>query len=322
MTGTDVEAVLFGAAAYLTLVRPPRLGLAGRGVHWTETGGRLFLASVPHPLRAAVPPMYVRASAKCGGRLLSGRTTWPRWVIRSPASARPGVAAIQRMLISLQGTYRYAYAMDLTDVMRSAGATREFRSDAVPGEALYRVLDNARFAPSGGNRQGWRVIIVRDPGLRSALRDLYLRSWRQNMQPLFTHLPDNGSRPADRYAEHLDQLPVQLVVLVERAARVTTVAALDNSGFVPGASIYPFVQNIVLGLRAEGLGTTLTAGLTPVEAEAKKLLEIPDGFSIAAHLGIGWPAGHLPTRLKRRPVENFATLDRFGGESLLAAPSA
>jgi nitroreductase len=108
-------------------------------------------------------------------------------------------------------------------------------------------------------------------------------------------------------------------VLVERAALVSTVAALDNSGFVPGASIYPFVQNIVLGLRAEGLGTTLTAGLTPVEAEAKELLQIPDGFSLAAHLGVGWPARRLPTRLKRQPVEEFTTLDRFGGDPLRAA---
>jgi nitroreductase len=206
--------------------------------------------------------------------------------------------------------------MDLTAVMRTAAATREFCSDPVPDEVLYRVLDNARFAPSGGNRQGWRVIVARDPAVRKRLRDLYLRSWRHNMQPLFAHLPDNGSRPADRYAEHMHELPVQLVVLVERAALITTVAAIDNNGFVPGASIYPFVQNIVLGLRAEGLGTTLTAGLTPVEAEARELLQIPDGFSIAAHLGVGWPARPFPTRLKRRPVEDFATLDRFGGEPL------
>jgi nitroreductase len=205
--------------------------------------------------------------------------------------------------------------MELAEVMRTASSTREFTTDQVPDEALYRVLDNARFAPSGGNRQGWRVIVVRDAALRRDLRDLYLHSWRVNMQPLFAHLPDNGSRPADRYAEHLDELPVQLVILVERAALVTRVAALDDSGFVPGASIYPFVQNIVLGLRAEGLGTVLTAGLTPVEAETRALLEIPDGLSIAAHLGVGRPARPFPARLRRRPVEEFTTVDRFGGQA-------
>lgn len=203
--------------------------------------------------------------------------------------------------------------MELTEVMRTAASTREFRPDAVPDDVLYRVLDNARFAPSGGNRQGWRVIVVRDEELRRRLRDLYLKSWVTNMRPLFAHLPDNGSRPADRYAERLHELPVQLVVLVQRAALVTTVPALDESHFVPGASIYPFVQNVVLGLRAEGLGTTLTAGLTPVEAEARELLGVPDEFSFAAHLGVGWPARPLPRRLRRRSVEEFATVDRFEG---------
>src|SRR5579859_5455529 len=183
--------------------------------------------------------------------------------------------------------------------MRSAGATREFRTDPVSDGVLYRVLDNARFAPSGGNRQGWRAIVVRDSTMRKRVRDLYLRAWLEFMQPLFAHLPDNGSRPADRYAEHLDELPVQLVVLVDRAALVTRVPALDESGFVPGASIYPFVQNVVLALRAEGLGTVLTAGLTPVERDACTVLGIPDGFAIAAHMGIGWPARPFATRLRR-----------------------
>jgi nitroreductase len=206
--------------------------------------------------------------------------------------------------------------MDIEEVMRTAGATREFRLDPVPDEVLYRVLDNARFAPSGGNRQGWRVIVVRDQDMRRRVAELYARSWRENMQPLFAHLPDNGRRPADRYAETLHELPVQLVVLVQRAALVTTVAALDGSGFVPGASIYPFVQNIVLGLRAERLGTVLTAGLTPVEVQARAVLHVPEGYSMAAHLGVGWPARALPTRLRRHAVEEFATLDRFDGPPL------
>ena len=206
--------------------------------------------------------------------------------------------------------------MELSDVMRTAAATREFRTDPVPEGIIYRVLDNARFAPSGGNRQGWRVIVVREPAMRKAVGDLYSRSWRQNFQPLFAHLPDNGSRPADTYAEHLPELPVQLVVLVDRSALVTTVPSIDNSAVVPGASIYPFVQNIVLALRAEGLGTVLTAGLTPVEAEAKQLLGVPDGFSIVAHLGVGWPARPFPARLKRKPVEDFATVDHFDGPIL------
>jgi hypothetical protein len=52
------------------------------------------------------------------------------------------------------------------------------------------------------------------------------------------------------------------------------------------------------------------------EAAVKRLLEIPDGFALAAHLGVGWPARPHPTRLRRRQVEDFTTIDRFGGEPL------
>ncbi len=202
--------------------------------------------------------------------------------------------------------------MDLTEAMRTAGSTRSFRPDPVPAELVYRVLDNARFAPSGGNRQGWHVIVVSDPAQRIRLRDLYAKSWYKYHSPLF-HQPGEAPAP-NPYADHLDQVPVHLVITVEQAAITTTIAALDGSRIAGGAGIYPFVQNIVLGLRAVGLGTTLTTVLIPVEAAAKELLGVPDGHLIAAHLGVGWPAGALPTRLTRRPVADFATVDAFDGK--------
>ena len=52
--------------------------------------------------------------------------------------------------------------MDLSDVMRTTGAVREYTDDPLPDEVLERILDNARFAPSGGNRQGTHVVVVRD----------------------------------------------------------------------------------------------------------------------------------------------------------------
>lgn len=198
------------------------------------------------------------------------------------------------------------------EVMRTAGSTRSFRPDPVPADLVYRVLDNARFAPSGGNRQGWHVIVVTDPAQRTRLRDLYAKSWYQYHAPLFQ---PPGEQPAPNpYADHLDQVPVHLVITVAQAAITTTIEALDGSRIVGGAGIYPFVQNVVLGLRAEGLGTTLTTVLIPVEAGSKELLRIPDGHLIAAHLGVGWPVGPLPTRLSRRPVTDFATVDTFDGE--------
>src|SRR3954447_23779518 len=67
--------------------------------------------------------------------------------------------------------------MDLIETLRTTGATREFRPEPVGDDVVYRILDNARFAPSGGNRQGWTVVVVKDQRTRRALRDLYLPAW-------------------------------------------------------------------------------------------------------------------------------------------------
>ena len=56
--------------------------------------------------------------------------------------------------------------MDLTEALRSTGAVRDFRPDPVPDEVVYGLLDTARFAPNGGNRQAWHVVVVRDPAVK------------------------------------------------------------------------------------------------------------------------------------------------------------
>ena len=72
--------------------------------------------------------------------------------------------------------------MELSEAMRCAPTSRRFRPEPVPAEALLRALELARFAPSGGNRQGWRVVVVRDPDTRLALRELYVPHWRTYLQ--------------------------------------------------------------------------------------------------------------------------------------------
>jgi nitroreductase len=213
--------------------------------------------------------------------------------------------------------------MDLYEAMRCAPTTRNFTQDPVPADVLMRALDAARFAPSGGNRQGWRVIVVRDAERRRALRDLYQPGWREYMQQTggARVLADPDSfdaktvrhiRQADDYANGLDQVPLHLVVGVRLEDLAVTDAKLPRQSIVGGASVYPFVQNLLLALRAEGLGAALTTLLVPSEAEVKRLLEIPDGIALAAHIGVGHRAGPWPTRLARKPVEEFAFAERYG----------
>ena len=169
------------------------------------------------------------------------------------------------------------------DAVRAVDA--RFTDQPVPREVLERVLDNARFAPSGGNRQGWRVIVITDPDIRRRLRELYQEPWDAYMVKTggraaldageASGLPQGRLRMlrgADEYARRFDQVPVHLLVCVDVSALAITDEALDRPSIVGGASIYPFVQNILLGLRHEGLGAAFTTLLVPAEPAIRELL--------------------------------------------------
>ena len=213
--------------------------------------------------------------------------------------------------------------MDLYETMRNAPATRRFRSEPVAREVLLRVLDAARFAPSGGNRQGWRVIAVEEARTRRALRDLYWPHWRAYLEltgaaQMLANPDDHdparirGLRRADVFADRLHEVPLHLVVCVRIADLAITDAQLDRPSIVGGASVYPFVQNVLLGLRAEGLGASLTTLLIPAEPEVKRLLSIPDEIAVAAYVAVGHRADPWPQALTRRPVADFAFSERYG----------
>ena len=210
--------------------------------------------------------------------------------------------------------------------MRTAGTTRRFRPDRVPDEVLYRVFENARFAPNGGNRQGWHVVVVSDPAVRRQLHDLYQPHWRAYLTERYG-IPDGQPAPPDaprnlkrsmEFADHLAEVPVHLLVTVDLRLVQVTDRHLDRLSIVGGGSVYPFVQNLLLGFREEGLGAALTTLLIPAEPAVKELLRIPPEQAIAALIAIGYPEGPLPTKLTRKPVEEFATRERFDGPGFRA----
>ncbi len=214
-------------------------------------------------------------------------------------------------------------AVELYETMRCAPTSRRFTSEPVDPAAIRRALDAARFAPSGGNRQGWRVVVVTAPGTRRALRDLYLPHWRAYLEltggaemlaepdafePKRTRMVER----ANEYAEHLDEVPVHLILGVQLADLAVTDQSLPRQSIVGGASIYPFAQNLLLALRNEGLGASMTTLLVPAEAEVRELLGMPEEIALAAHIGVGRRADPWPKQLSRRPVADFAFAERFG----------
>lgn len=227
--------------------------------------------------------------------------------------------------------------MELIEALRSTGAVREFEDEPVPDEVVLRLLEVARFAPNGGNRQAWRVVVVGDPGLRRQLRDLYLRGWyrylamtaagltpwapvtdRQAEERALAEVPTvaaaAGAGPGG-FAEHLDGVPALLVVLADLRRLAAVDRDLDRYTLVGGASVYPFVWSLLLAARAEGLGGVMTTMATWSETEVRKLLAVPEEFAVAAVVALGRPLKQV-TRLRRLPVEQFATVDRFDGPPL------
>jgi nitroreductase len=207
--------------------------------------------------------------------------------------------------------------MELLDAVRSTKTCRAFRPDPVPDAALLRAISAARYAPTGGNRQPVRFIVVRAPEARRTLRDWYLGPWKTYLESARAGAVRIGGATtlldrADRFAEHLHEVPAIVVVCAELAALHPSDAHLGRLSIVGGASVYPAVQNFLLACREEGLGTALTTLLCMFEPQVKELLGIPDGFATACHIAVGYPAHPFPQELKRRPVAEVAFGERFG----------
>lgn len=223
--------------------------------------------------------------------------------------------------------------MELREAIRTNGAVRAFTDEPVSDEAVVELLETARFAPSGGNRQPWRVAVVRDPALRTALADAMRPVWDEYAtiaatgRTPFAAVEGAVNEPPTRrpggapneLLDHITDVPVVLVVAADLGRIAMMDAALDRPPLTGGASVYPFCWSILLAARARGLGGVMTTFLSRAEPTAAPLLGLPAGHALAATIFLGHPE-HQPTRLRRGPVDGFATVDRFDGPAFTPRP--
>lgn len=219
--------------------------------------------------------------------------------------------------------------MELYEVMRTTFAAREFTDDPLPDRTLARILDHARHAPSGGNRQGWHVIVVRDRKTREALAAFnvpaakrYVAQMQAGESPWNTIVPAGVDAAAiertpvpARLTEPLLKAAVLLVVCVDLRVVASTDQYLDRVGIISGASIYPFAWNILLAARHEGYGGTITTLAVAQEPKVKELLGIPPPVAVCALMPLGRPIRQL-TKLRRKAVQEFTAQERWGGPPL------
>jgi len=203
--------------------------------------------------------------------------------------------------------------MDFFDVVTTQRAMRRLKPDAIPDDVVRRIMDAAICAPSGGNRQNWSFVVVRDPAKRARLGELYREAWGELMKvPYYASASkEPASSPAGKMlasarhlGEHLGEAPVIVLACV----------ALDpgvKASLTTGASIYPAVQNIMLAARALGIGSCITTIHRFRDAQVKELLGIPPEIETAALIPLGYPLGKFG-RPPRLPLSEVAFADRWG----------
>lgn len=198
--------------------------------------------------------------------------------------------------------------LGLFDALYTQRAIRYLRPDPVPDELLRKLVEAATKAPSGGNRQPWSFILIRDEDMKRRIAAYYKESWYE----AYGGEPTSGGSLQPRVmasatylAEHMQDVPALILVCLEHDDSPSTMTR--------GSSIYPAVQNLLLAARGMGLGSALTTLHKRYEDEIKEMLSIPDNVETAALLPIGYPAEGVeygPTR--RSPVEEVTHWERWG----------
>jgi nitroreductase len=206
----------------------------------------------------------------------------------------------------------------LFEILFSTRSMRRLKPDPVPDEIIYKVLNAGLQAPSGGNNQHWRFVVVKDPRVKKQIQQVYLKGWTEvqamyDKRPAPTHMEEGNFRrllgAASHLAEHLAEAPVLLFACLKERPMPPQLAA--KLARLSGSSIYPAVQNMLLACRALDLGATLTTVSSLYEEEIQKALNLPDDIHTYALLPIGYPMGKFGP-VKRMAVEEVTCLDQWG----------
>ncbi len=201
--------------------------------------------------------------------------------------------------------------ISLMEALSTNRAIRRFRPEPVPDEAIERVLDAAIRAPTGGNRQNWRFLVLRDSAVRAQVGDLYRQSFHEVYTPERIRQANTAQtarvlRSAVYLADHMGHEPPVLIL-----ACLESTPGAPPANRTAGSSIYPAVQNLMLAARGLGLGTCLTTLHTRREAEIKALLGIPEHVDTYALIPLGYPATAFGP-VTRQPVAAVTFHDRWG----------
>lgn len=196
-------------------------------------------------------------------------------------------------------------SMPLGEAMFSMRAIRRLRPDPVSEEDIRDILEAARQAPSGSNRQPWHFLVVRGDEQRAKLGAIYREAWWSKRRDVGINSPedipeeDKVARSAMRLADHFGESPVVILVCS------TSGAPVDTTGVIPAT------QNILLAARALGIGATITSLHPSVQAEVRELFGMPEEAQVVYCVPVGYPQGNFGP-VSRKPLSEVASQDRWG----------
>jgi nitroreductase len=213
--------------------------------------------------------------------------------------------------------------MQLHEALYTTRAMRRVRPDPIPLDVQARILDAAIRAPSGGNTQDWRFLLVDDPDVKAKLAPLYRDSIDQLWKTIYAQRiadaeanPDDAEsvqmmrviRSAQHLADHFEDVPLYLFGFVR----------MDPSG----GSIFPAVWSAQLAARAEGVGSALTSVLGVFHGpETLEILGAPtdEHWVMACCVSFGYPTGRWGVAA-RRPVHEVSFRNRWGNDAGFEVP--
>src|SRR4051812_13860856 len=200
---------------------------------------------------------------------------------------------------------------DLFEIIRTTRSMRRLKTDSVPHELIRQILEAGTCAPSGGNMQRWRFLVIRDPKVKQTVGALYRRAWDEIVAPRYRAGEPAPGTTRDRFlrmlnaaehlAHHIHEAPVWIVPCLQG----------DTLTRTAGSSIYPAVQNMLLAARALGLGATLTTLYLSFEKEAEAALGLPSDWHSYALIPIGYPLGRFGP-VRRVSLEEVVYADQWG----------
>jgi nitroreductase len=200
---------------------------------------------------------------------------------------------------------------DLFEIIKTTRSMRRLKPDPVPNELIRKILEAGVCAPSGGNMQRWRFLVIRDRKIKETVGALYKRAWDEQVAPRYRAGEPAPGMSRERFLRLLAAAEYLAAHIHEAALWIIPCLEGGTPTRTSGSSIYPAVQNMLLAARALGLGATLTTLYLQFEKEAEAALGLPPGVHSYALLPIGYPIGRFGP-VRRVPLADVVYEDRWG----------